>query len=380
MATTVTWDELRGLAAFEAEKGWAISLYLNLDPSVAPTAGDAKTRINSLLDEAAKPNLASARELSHDERQGLRADFDRIRRYYDQEFVRDGAHALAVFCDGLDGLWRALPLTESVPDEIRVDRLLYLAPLVPLVGRGDGALVVVVGREQGRLYRLESGRLEEVTDLSDEQPRRHDQGGWSQARFQRHVDELAAEHLRTVANEVDRLVRRRRAGQVVVAASEDIWAEFSEHLSQDVNSVLAGVTHAEAHASAAELLELVAPVLERARADEEREIVGRWREEAGRNGRAASGWEQTLAAASDGRVDVLLFTDGAERTAWRCPACGRVAASEGDCPLDGTPMEKADKGLDLAVRQTLVHGGTVRALRYAPDLEPVAGIAALLRY
>ena len=38
MARTITWDELRDLAAFEAEKGCAVSLYLDLDPSVTPTA------------------------------------------------------------------------------------------------------------------------------------------------------------------------------------------------------------------------------------------------------------------------------------------------------------------------------------------------------
>ena len=54
MARTITWDELRDLAGFEAEKGCAISLYLGLDPSVTPTPGDAVTRLHSLLDEAAR--------------------------------------------------------------------------------------------------------------------------------------------------------------------------------------------------------------------------------------------------------------------------------------------------------------------------------------
>ena len=38
MAETVTWSLLRELAGFRAEKGCAISLYLNLDPSEVPTA------------------------------------------------------------------------------------------------------------------------------------------------------------------------------------------------------------------------------------------------------------------------------------------------------------------------------------------------------
>src|SRR5207302_7082346 len=49
MAETVDWDALRELAEFRAEKGCAISFYVNLDPSIAPTAGDADARVHSLL-------------------------------------------------------------------------------------------------------------------------------------------------------------------------------------------------------------------------------------------------------------------------------------------------------------------------------------------
>jgi peptide chain release factor subunit 1 len=380
MARTVTWDELRDLAGFETEKGCAISVYLDLDPSTAPTAGDAATRLNSLLDEGARGDGANRRDLSHDQRQGLRSDLDRIRQYFLAEFSRNGARGLAIFCAGLDNVWRPLPLTEAVPDEIKIGHRLYLAPLVPLVGRGEGALVVVVSRELGHIYRLQAGRLADLADHFDAQPRRHDQGGWSQARFQRHVDELAQEHLRRVAEELDRLVRRLRSPQVVVAASDETWAEFAPLLAQETRNAVAGVAHAEAHAQPAELLALAEPVLERWRAERERAVVERWRDEAGRNGRATAGWAETLEAASDGRVDVLLFQEGAAHAARRCPACGRIAADEAKCPLDGTQMEESADGLDLAVHQTLAHGGTVWAVRHRQDLDPVEGIGALLRY
>ena len=54
MAGMVTWSLLRELAGFRAENGCATSLYLNLDPSEVPTAGDAQARMNALLTAAAK--------------------------------------------------------------------------------------------------------------------------------------------------------------------------------------------------------------------------------------------------------------------------------------------------------------------------------------
>jgi peptide chain release factor subunit 1 len=380
MAGTVSWERLRELAKFRVEKGCAISLYLNLDPSTTPTADETDTKINSLLDEAGKSNAANRGDLSHDERAGLKSDFERIRDFFENDFSRDGARGFAVFSAGLDNFWSTLSLPEPVRDEIKVGPDLYLAPLVPLVGRGDGAIVAVVGREQGDLYLLRSGRLEEIAERFDEQPGRHDQGGWSQARYQRHIEKLVLEHLRAVAEDLDRHVRRLHSPSVVIVASEESRAEFSELISNETRNAVVGWTQAEAHASPAELLEIVTPLLEESRAAAERKAVERWREEAGRNGRAASGWAETLEAASDGRVELLLCQERASRPAWQCPRCGRAALEQGSCPLDGTRMEPRDEGLDLAVHHTLAHGGTVAVVRLHRDLDPVEGIAALLRY
>jgi len=77
----------------------------------------------------------------------------------------------------------------------------------------------------------------------------------------------------------------------------------------------------------------------------------------------------------------LLFQEGAERPAFECPSCGRAQTQNGACPLDATRMEQRHDAVDLAVHRTLAHGGAVRALnRERPELGPVEGIAALLRY
>jgi peptide chain release factor subunit 1 len=377
MAGMVTWSLLRELASFRAENGCATSLYLNLDPSDVPTAGDAQVRMNALLSAAAK---SDRKDLTHEQRTSLKSDWARIAHWFDDDFERDGSRGLAVFAAGLDNFWRTMPLPEPVLDKVKVGRDFQLAPLVPLVAWADGTIVAVVGREQGGLYRLRAGRLEELVQHFDEQPGQHDQGGWSQARYHRHIEKLVQEHLKGVAEELDRSRRQLQAPRVVLVCSEEMRSEFAEELSAEARHALVGWTAAQAQAGPAELLEAVTPILERAEAKDEGDTIDRWREEAGRNGRAAAGWEQTLEAASDARVELLLFQKGTDRPAWRCPACGRAAVSEGSCPLDGTRMEEVDAGLDLAVHQTLAHGGAVWAIRHHEDLAPVEGIGALLRF
>jgi peptide chain release factor subunit 1 len=378
--TTVSLDDLRELAAFRAENGCAISLYLDLDPSIVPTAGDTATRVRSLLDAGSKSHGAKRADLAHEVRLGLKADFERLGRYFDGEFDRDGAQGLAIFTAGLDNVWSVLQLPSSVPDSVRVADDFLLAPLVPLLGRGDGALVAVVGREQGRLLALRRGRLEEIADHTEEAPGRHDQGGWSQSRFQRHIENLDQEHYRTVGDELEKAFRRLGRPRIVLVGTEEVRAEFADALTNEVQEAIVGSVTAEAHASTSDLQQAVLPSLEQWRSSRESGAVERWREEAGRDARAASGWERTLEAASDGRVELLLYQDGVQRDAFRCPACGRAALNAATCPLDGTTMEPRDDGLDLAVRLTLAHGGDVLAVEYRRDLDPVEGIGAILRF
>ena len=224
-----------------------------------------------------------------------------------------------------------------------------------------------------RCIRLQAGRLQEIVELFDEQPGQHDQGGWSQSRYQRHIDKLVHEHLKEVAEVLDRSRRRLQVPRIVLVGSEEMRSEFADALSAEARDAVVGWAPAEAHAGPAQLLEAVTPVLEKAEAKDEAEVLARWREETGRNARASAGWKQTLEAASDGRVELLLFQNGVDHTAFRCPACGRAAIEGGSCPLDGTRLEETDAGLDLAVHQTLTHGGAVWAIRHQQDLDARRG-------
>jgi len=381
MAGVITWNRLRELAAFRAENGLAISLYIGFDPSTAGTIPTVATKMNSLLDEAQKSVLAGRGELTHDEKLGLQSDFERIRDFLTNDFDRAGAQGLAIFAAVLDAFWSVNTLSEPVPDRVCVAPDFFLRPLVPLLGRGEGAIVAVIDRERGLLFKLTNGRLEPLSDLSEEQPGRHDQGGWSQARFQRHIDELARDHLRAVATDLDGHVRRGAAKHVVVVGPEEARAGFTDMLASETQNAFAGATAGEGYATPTELLELALPFLEQARLAEEKAALDRWQEEAGRSGRAASGWDETLEAASDGRVELLLFQEGAQRPAYECPSCGRAQTQNGACPFDATRLEPRQDGVDLAVHRTLAHGGSVRSLaRERLELGPVEGIAALLRY
>ena len=376
MASTVTESLLRRLAAFRAPNGCAVSIYVDLDPSSTPTAPDVRGRFNAVVSHAEK--LAEARAADRDCRLALRDDLERVRAWWDDDFDRDGAHGLAIFASSADGFFEVLSLAESAGDDAWIDSGLRLSPLLSQLGR-DGDLVAVVSRERGTVYRFEAGRLVEIIDETEETPGRHDQGGWSQARYARHIDHLVQQHLKTVGDEIDRTLRGAGGLQMVVVAPEELRAEIEHALSHDARSAVVGWTTAEAHAGPVELLEAVRPLLDEARARHEHDVLERWQEAHGRGERASAGWKQTLAAASDARVAVLLVAEGAEQPAWECPQCGRASADGGRCQLDDAKLDAVPDGAELAVRQTLLHGGSVVRLG-AGALADASGIAALLRF
>jgi peptide chain release factor subunit 1 len=375
----MTWEQLRELAGFRAEKGFAVSLFVGFDPSEAPTPAAADARVHAQLDEAHRLAEKRRGSMSHEQRAAVERDLDRIRRWFDDGFDRQGARGVAVFAASLDNFWSTVRLPEPVADEARIGTELSLAPLASHVGR-DGALVAVVGRERGQVFRLRDGVLVEIADQMDDVPGRHDQGGWSQARYERHIDELAERHLRAVAETLQASLRRVRGVPLVLVGAEDVRSEFESLLSKETQSSIAGWATAEAHADANQLLEAARPVIDAWCNMRESELLERWREEAGKNGRATSGWDSTLEAASDGRVELLLVQNGVDQKAYQCPECGRAQLTNGRCPLDGTSLERRDDGLDLAVHQTLAHGGTVHVVRGRDDLRPVGGMGALLRF
>src|SRR4051812_42771695 len=380
MATVVTEGLIRELARFRAANGCAVSLYIDFDPSSVPTIPAEHTKLNSAIDQAHKGSEELSESRGRNCKMALRADFERLRAWAQSEFSRDGARALAIYASSADGLFRVVPLVDAVSEGFEVGPQLWLAPLVAQQGRGEGAIVAVISRERGLVYRLHGGRLEEVVDETEEVPGQHDQGGWSQARYQRHIENIVQRHIKTVGEEIDRTVRGNGRRHMVVVAPEEMRGEIESALSHEVKESIVGWTSVEAHASPDEVLEHVRPLLDEADARDEAQVLARWEELRGRGERFASGWAATLEAASDARVETLLLEDGATHKAWQCPQDGRAQIVPGNCPLDGTPMEEREDGGDTAVHLTIASGGSIvrpGAGALGGDGE---GVGAILRF
>src|SRR5205085_1988119 len=78
-----------------------------------------------------------------------------------------------------------------------------------------------------RLLIVSMGEIEEATAFRvDDLPPKHEQGGWSQAQYQRHHDLHVQWHLKRVTKHLADLARRRRFDRLVLAGPEEATSEL----------------------------------------------------------------------------------------------------------------------------------------------------------
>jgi peptide subunit release factor 1 (eRF1) len=372
-------DEARQVARAEQGGGVCVSVFLDLDPSLRPTPAHLAAEIGSVVDEAKRGLERIEPALDHTTASAARGVVQRIEEYLEDELDRSRRRGAALYASTSGGELRDLHLPARVVHAAAVGRFFLVSPLVPSIERDRELVLVAVDRERGTIWHRENGSLGVVEERTEQVRRRHDQGGWSQANFQRSVDRDAAEHMQRVADALNTAIEPGSRALLVVSSPVEDRPVFLRHLAPHVRQAMIGWATVEAHdngqALAAEAEELLSGRL----ADEHHDLAGRWRE-ASAHDLGSGGWEDVTVDASDGAVETLLV-DGTTREAWECPACGRGSVSPGECPLDGTALEPAVGGaLDVCLRRTMAHGGGVRLLDDGALPSEVGGVAALLRF
>jgi peptide subunit release factor 1 (eRF1) len=368
----VSPDTLRRLAEQRPGNGKVVSLYLNLDPAEFASGPARSTAINSVLDEAER----QARELEPP----VREDVQSIRELF-KTFDFAGAHGVAVFVCGAADLFETIKLPRAVASAVVIDDAPYIEPLVELHAAALYG-VVLVNRQLARIFRGSRDHLEEVAVVRDEVHRRHDQGGWSQARFQRSVDKEAQDHLKHTVDELLRLHKRRAFDALFVGAPEAVYTDFCERLHPYLAERLAGRVDVDVENTIADSVQQAA---EEVIADHERkleeETLDRLVAAKSSNGRGSTGLEATLTALNEQRVEALLLQENFDAAGVCCPQCGSLyPAGVSACPADGTPTVERGDITDLAVRRAITQAAQVVIVRDDDRLEPLGSIAALLRF
>jgi peptide chain release factor subunit 1 len=381
LANDITRDRLRRLAEADAGGAKVLSLFLNLDPREFATPPARSTEVRSLLDRAGRLVRDESEQLTHEQKESLKGDLERIAAELGNGGGTKGAHGLAIFSCSAAGLFEMLRLAEPVDHEPVISDGPYLAPLSSIGEHGQWC-VVLVNRRTARLFCGSSDTLDEVALVDDGVRNRHDQGGWSQSNYQRSVDKDVQDHLKHVAEVVFEQMKQELPEGVLVGGPQETVADFEGTLHPYLRERLAGRIDIDVeNTSPEDVRRAAAQRIAAAAREREDQALARLAELFGSNGRAASGLADVLVAVHEQRVETLLVDRGYTAPGVCCPQCGFLGGKGfRECPADGTPTERRDDIVEAAIERAITQSANVHVLRDRPELASHGHIAAILRF
>jgi peptide chain release factor subunit 1 len=377
-ANTITRGRLRALADVRPERGRVLSVFLNLDPAEFATPAARSTAITSVITEAAH-RIEDADGLEHDERDALKADVERVREALNAtDIAGNGTRAVAVYACGPADLLEVVSLRRPVESGVVLERTPHVEPLVADADR-ERWCVLLVNRRNARFFMGDGDELEETDRVEDNVHSQHDQGGWSQARYQRSVEKEKVDHLVRVADVAFTAYKRRGIDRLLVGAPDELVGEFEQKLHPYLRERIAGRMHLDVDNSSVDDVRKVArEAVEQWSRRCEREALDRLAEGVGRGGRGAAGLSDVIGALNEARVEMLLIAEGLRARGHRDRATGMLYA-EGEAP-SGRAVEDCDDIVEPAIEKALEQSAKVITVRHHEDLGPLGGIGAVLRY
>lgn len=360
---------LHELVGFQAAQPGApvLSLYLDVDPRHRTT------------DEY---RLALRHLLAAVDGHARKEDSAQIERFVEKEYDRQ-SRGLALFSCAAENLWQTIPLSTPVEDKVFAGQRAYVKPLSDLLDTYARYGVVLLDREGGHLFMFNLGRLEGVSGVAGEDVKRHKQGGWAAARFQRREDEAAYRNLKEVVEMTSEFVHSGAVRWLILGGTDGNVAQFAAMLPKSVQQIVVGSINADVTASPAEVGEKSLALIQEVAAQRKSQLVDQLITTAAKGGPAALGLANTLLAVDARRARHLVLDDGFAAPAFRCDQCGYVGVepAEGQrCPLCDAALRELPDAADSLVRWAIGQDIDVTFVSNHPALQQAGSIGALLRY
>lgn len=368
---------LRKLADWSSNGIPVSSLYLDVDGRRYPRRQDYMVRAEQLCHELQRSSKEQA--LGRDAANSVAKDTARMLEFL-QALDRGPARGIALFSASKADLWETVTVPRPVKDRATLAPQPYVIPLEALVETYESFCTALVDRARARIFLARMGQIEESTDIFDDVPGWHDQGGWSQSRYQRHIGDHAAHHLKHVAEVLLRFYKVRKFDHLILAGPDELIPEFERALHDYLRRRIAARVTLPLTASSAEVLEKSLAVEEEIEKERERAILERVTAEtaAGRHG--VAGLVPVLRALNEGRVDTLVVPFGLSEPGAVCSECGRLATGRSVCETCGGRLERVADVVDSAVASAIRQSSRVEILSLLEPEENAHEISALVRF
>ena len=379
-------DQLDRLAAFEPAPYPVVSLYLNTQPG--QTGRDQyHTFVRKELSDRARTFPENSPE-----RESLDRDIEKILHYLENE-VNPSANGVAIFACAAGELFEAVQLGAAIEQHwLYIGDQPHLYPLARLESQYPRYAAVLADTNTARILVFAFGELVTSREVKGVKTKRTSQGGWSQARYQRHISNFHLQHAKDVVDALERVVQQEGITQILLAGDEVITpqlrAQMPKHLADKVVDQLRMDTHAPLHEILQASLESMRRIDQQTDREKVEAAVGGYRA----GGLGVVGPDDTLDALVKGQVDELLIAANLRELQGVAAGASRSAAAATDTAIMEPAVEttmageaaQADPG-DVRIADELITKArqTSAGITFIEDAELLAdygGVAALLRF
>jgi peptide subunit release factor 1 (eRF1) len=380
---TVT-EQLDRLAQLDPAPYPVVSLYLNTQPGQ-----NGRDQHQAFVRSEFKSRSRTYPEGSP-ERDSLDKDLERITTYLENDLA-PSANGVAIFACSAGELFEAVQLSAPIDQHsLYIGDTPHLYPLARVESRYPRYAVVVADTNTARIFVFAAAELVSQRAVTGQKTRRSSQGGWSQARFQRHIENYHQQHIKEVVAALERIVEQERIEHVILAGDEVVLPLFRDELPKPLAEKVVDRVKLDAHASVGEILDTTIEAMRLQNSQSELEKVTTAIDNYRSGALGVVGPEKTLDALVRGQVDELLITSNLQALDVPIPGAS-VAAS-----LDSSIMQPAVEvtaGGEAAqadprvlrwseelVRRAKQTAARVTVIEDASLLEEFGGVAAILRF
>lgn len=243
--------------------------------------------------------------------------------------------------------------------------------------------VILLDREHVRILSVYLGSLLDEFELHGDPlpvPSHVKAGGYSQSRLQRRKAEEMRHFFKDFAAEVEEFVDRYQPKDLVLLGTEENTAKFREFLPDSLLQRIVHTGNMWVDEPAAGVMEKLEPLLRADMDRHNREVVEQIKDRVAHDYLATAGFQGTLTALQEGKVDTLVLASDHRQAGVRCVQCGFVFARElKACPYDGSSALDSVDVVEEMVR--MAEGQGVQIAFAAPaEVQELKGAGALLRF
>ena len=365
-------DTVRELAAVSGGEAPVVTCYLDVDGARYPRRQDYEAQLEHLVRRAKGRVNGTA---------SVAGDLARIEEYVRGGFDRADTRGLALFSCESSSFWKAVPLAVPVRNQIVVNQSPAVGQLELLLHTYERIAVLLVDRQQARLFVFELGRLVDRSELLDELPRDYDhRGERERGDTHHHVDDLVDQHLRRATAAAFAAYQTEEYAHLLVGAPSELATAVEANLHPYLRERLRGRLAVPVGAPEPTVRAAVLEAEDRLVRDRETAVVDRLREALGVGRRAVAGLDGVLKALVERRVELLVISEGYSEAGWRCPECSYLAAIGRTCPLCSSEMVEVPDVVEDALEEALLQSCRIEICVGNADLDVLGRVGALLRY